>query len=477
MRRMLKVTALMSSTTVINIILNTIKVKVMAILIGTSGMGVFSLFQSIYNVLLSLGGIVAGGSVVKAVAETNTSKNHYQLQILQFLLIRMALLTGLLSGLIIYLFSKPIALKIFDDISFQPDIQLMSFVPVIINLSLFWQSWLNGLRQVKKIAKIRLFSSFIITISTIVLLYFFHEDAIIYIILILPVPAFIISRLKSDSLGKPKQIITRKSFIDILNVIKLGMALVIVSLIFQFGIFYARSLITEYGGLASTGIVFASWAISMSYVEIFLSALSVEYYPRLVELKNDLNATNQLINKQINLLLMVIFPVLIGLYILAPFIIPLLYSENFNQASSILRYQLIGDIFKIMSWILGYVLIVHGYIKISLLLQIQWIAVYLLFLLFGFESFGLDITGIAFLASYLLNFILVFIFLSSKIKLKFTQKNTQLISSIIVISVLLVSLHYFSIESLMVTIIQFIIALYYTIFAIKNIKQQIKTYE
>lgn len=477
MRRMLKVTALMSSTTVINIILNTLKVKVMASLIGTSGMGVFSLFQSIYNIFLSIGSVVAGGSVVKAVAETNATKNYSQLQILQHLLIRMALLTGLLSGLIIYLYSKSIALTIFDDVSLQFEIQLMSFVPVIINLSLFWQSWLNGLRQVKKIVKIRLYSSFIITLSSIALLYFFHKDAIIYLVLILPVPAFILSRINSTLLGKPSQTITRKNYIDILNVIKLGVALVILSLIFQFGVFYARTLITEFGGLTSTGIVFASWAISMSYVEIFLSALSVEYYPKLVELKNNLNATNELINKQINLLLMVIFPVLIALYILAPYIIPFLYSENFNLASSILRYQLIGDIFKVLSWIFGYVLIVHGYIKTSLLLQLQWVTIYLFSLQFGFEPFGLDITGMAFLTSYLLSFILSYIFLSKKIKFQFTQKNKQLIISIVVISFFLVSLHYFSIENLIITIIQLLITLYYTVFAINKIKYEIRNHE
>jgi PST family polysaccharide transporter len=458
MKRMLKVTSLMSSTTIINLLLNTIKIKFIAIFIGPAGMGIFSLLRSIYNVFLSLGSIVTGGSVVKSIVELRTAGDIEGLKLLQHLLVLTSIILGSLSGLIVYCSSNFIALKIFNDISYSSNVRLMSFLLVFINLSLFWQSWLNGFREIKKIAKTRLLSNITITLVTVCIIYFLKHDGIIYAILILPLPAFFIARYLSKPLDKPKTLLLRKSYNLISKILKLGFSLVLISLVFQGGIFLARSIITDYAGLVGTGIVFAAWSISMSYVEIFLNALGVDYYPELVECKDNNVKSNSLINSRLNFLLLIMFPLLLLLFIFSPVLITVIYSSDFNQASSILKYQLIGDVFKVITWIFGYVLIVQGYILFALFQQVIWTATYILIIKLGFVYFNLEITGIAFILSYLISSTMSYIFLLKKIGFTFSTENKILLLKILPVSIIFILFHHLNLENLYILALESIIA-------------------
>ena len=69
----------MTSVTVINLFFNLIKNKVVAIIVGPSGMGLYSLFMSLYTTIISLTSITSGGSVVKAVAEASSESDEEKL--------------------------------------------------------------------------------------------------------------------------------------------------------------------------------------------------------------------------------------------------------------------------------------------------------------------------------------------------------------------------------------------------------------
>jgi PST family polysaccharide transporter len=140
----------------------------------------------------------------------------------------------------------------------------------------------------------------------------------------------------------------------------------------------------------------------MTYIGFVLGAMGTDYYPRLVAVVDDPAAVNRLVNEQVEVALLLAAPVLLAMLGLAPWVIQTLYSSLFNEAVEILRWQVLGDVLKIASWPLGYILVAAGAGKTFM--AVEWLAmgafVVLSFVLL--PVVGLLATGLSFFAMYLL---------------------------------------------------------------------------
>ncbi len=468
MKRLLKVTAIMSSATVIILFFNLLKSKFIAVMLGPSGIGLYGLFISLYTTIVSLTTISTGGSIVKKVAEASSEKDHKKLYFIQKVFSLITIITGLLIGLIIFLTSDILSQFAFGDLKYSLEIKLIGLVVVIAMFANFWQSWLNGLRLVEIIAKIRVYSTVASTLISIILIYLFKIDGIIYSIIIIPIVTFFISGYFFITIcGVPKFFVSFKEYKhETIDIFKVGFVLLLIAMLFHVGVYVNRSIISNQLGIESVGIFFAAWTISMSYLEIFLSSLSVDYYPRLSENKGDIKNTIKIVNEQLFFSLLISLPLIILIYIYAPLIITVLYSNDFQDAVNILRWQIIGDIFKVFVWIFGFVLIAQNNLKFSLLIQIVWVGSYTLLLFFGLKDFGLEITGVAFLISYFLTFIMSYLYVKIRYNFKFSRNNIQLFI-IIIISLSSVML---PIENNIYFLVQNVILVMVVLYSILNMK-------
>lgn len=430
----------MSSTTFITMLLNIIKTKIIAVLLGSSGMGVFSLYMGLYQVLTSLGGILAGGGVVKFISEYQ-EKLHIVLKVKQYIVFLLTIYSILVSICILF-FSSTISIYLFNNEEYKIGIIIIGLISIIINFSLFYQSWLNGFRKIKEIAKVRLYSSIVITIFTILIVYFYKKSGIVYAVAFLPIPPLLFSYYYSKKIIISTKLTNKLHTKEFMNLVKVGFTLTLISLIFQLGILASRSIITNSLGLKELGLIFAAWTISMSYIEIFLSALVVDYFPKLSSLKMKKDKTIELVNEQLFFTLLLLAPIIFMSFIFSEYILTLLYNSNFVSAVYVLKIQLLGDLFKVVSWILGYLLIVQGLLKFSLILQLMWISLYLLILKIGLSSFGIEIAGIAFLISYFFGTFLTYIILIKKYNFYFMIKNIKLFIYILITATSLICIEF-----------------------------------
>jgi PST family polysaccharide transporter len=439
-KRLLKVTALMSSVTVITLFFNLLKNKAIAVLVGPSGIGLYSLFMSLYTTMVSLTSIASGGSVVKAIAEANSKNDKPKLYAIKKILTFLAIAIGVSIGFLVFIFREKLSQWAFGSPLYADEIKLIGFVIIFAIFANFWQSWLNGLREIRMIAKIRVYTTIVVSTISIVLVYFYRLDGIIYSVILVPIVGFIFAawafKKKVFFSHYNLKLSDYKSTAN--EVLKIGLVLLLISLLFQVGVYINRSIISNKMGIESLGVFFAAWTISMSYLEIFLSSLSVDYYPRLVENKDNQESYIKIVNEQLFFSLLMIFPLILFVYIYAPYIIALLFSHEFVEAVVILKWQIIGDLFKVFVWIFGYLLIVHSSLKYSLFVQLIWVVGYTGLVWFGLDQWGLSITGIAFFISYFISFILLYIYVKVKYKFIFTYENRGLFVFMTVAIVILV---------------------------------------
>ena len=82
---------------------------------------------------------------------------------------------------------------------------------------------------------------------------------------------------------------------------------------------------------------------------------------------------------------------------------------------------MLGNVFKIGSWTMGYVLIAKGKSKIFALTGIGFNAIYLLFTIYGYRFWGIAGVGIAFFAYYIIHFIGIALICSLLFNIRFKR--------------------------------------------------------
>ncbi|MEO5623615.1 MAG: glycosyltransferase, partial [Dokdonella sp.] len=161
-----------------------------------------------------------------------------------------------------------------------------------------------------------------------------------------------------------------------------------------------RTLVQRQLGVEALGHFQAAWAISMTYIGFVLTAMSTDYYPRLTAAIRDHAAVNRMVNEQTEIVLLLAGPVFVAMIGLAPWVIELLYSSRFAEAATILRWQVLGDILKVASWPLGFIILAAGDGRTFVLTESLSIATFAILTWLGLPILGIKATGIAFLGMY-----------------------------------------------------------------------------
>ncbi|MEP7353727.1 MAG: hypothetical protein ABI824_10890 [Acidobacteriota bacterium] len=127
-------------------------------------------------------------------------------------------------------------------------------------------------------------------------------------------------------------------------------------LITHFALVTVRARILRGQGLDVGGQFDAAWAISMNQASLVLASLQTYYLPTLAAAK-DRGARQTHISHTLTIASFAATALICTLIIAKPWVVRLLYSEQFRLTPGYLRWTLIGDYLKITSWLLSIPLI------------------------------------------------------------------------------------------------------------------------
>ena len=102
-RQIFKATSLFGGVQIVNIIITVIRSKVVALLLGPAGMGIFGLFTTATNLIKEGTGLGLATSAVRTVAEVHAKQNDKELGVIIAVLKKIIWLTALLGALIVLL--------------------------------------------------------------------------------------------------------------------------------------------------------------------------------------------------------------------------------------------------------------------------------------------------------------------------------------------------------------------------------------
>lgn len=441
-RRILKTSSIIGGSSVINILIGLLRTKVLAILLGPAGVGLISLYTGLMSTAASIAGMGIGTVGTRQIAEAHASEHAQTIAVAKRAMFWGALVLASAGALAVWSLRELLAFRVLGNIEHANAVGWLALGVALSVASASQGALIQGMRHIGDIARISIYGSILNTVLGIGLLWQWGGDALWAFILIGPLFNFLLGHLYVSKLPKSPsdKISVQELSSQWKMLLRLGIPFMGAGLAQTVVQLWVRVSVSDRLGVDAVGHFQAAWAISMQYIGFVLGAMGADYYPRLSGLINDKKAAARLINEQTEIALLLSAPVFIGMIGLTPWVVELLYSPDFTPTIEVLRWQILGDILKVASWPLGFVILATGagnaffWTETTALLLMAGLIIGLL------PNLGLKITGIAFLGCYVYYLPLVYFLAWRKIQFSWTSVNIKLFCAILLLCVWIVLL-------------------------------------
>ncbi len=422
--QILKSTGLIGGSSVISIILRIIRTKVLAVLLGPSGMGLFGIYDSIARMIETVAGMGIQSSGVRQTAEAVAANDKKKIAQTIFTLRRISIFLGILGFLLLLLLSTPISILTFDNSEHSFNLAILAIIPLLGAVSGGQRALIQGMRHIGDLAKLSVLGALFGTVFSIPIIYIWGQDGIAPSLIAVAAMGILTSwwyarKIEITRIRMAWSEVWRESGL----LLKIGVVFMVTSLMTTGSVYLIRVLVVRQLGLDAVGLYQAAATLSMLYVGFILDAMGKDYYPRLTAVAHDNQKCNQLINEQAEIGLILAVPGILATLTFAPAIIQLFYSAEFVGAYEILRWQIIGILMRVASWPMGFAFIAKGKMKLFFWTEFYANATLVLFSWIGLVYFGLPGTGMAFFGMYFFYWIILFILVRRMTGFKWSGAN------------------------------------------------------
>jgi O-antigen/teichoic acid export membrane protein len=400
-KQILKSTGIVGGAQVITILIRILRSKIIAVLLGPMGVGIAGLYQSTIDLVRSATGFGLNFSAVRDIAEAAGSNDPQKISRTILILRRWVWFTGLLGMVSTLVFCKPLSRYAFGDEGYALGVGALSAVLLMDALSGGQLALLQGLRQIGTMARANIFgvaAGFCITLP---LYWMMGIRGIVPALILSAAVSLFLSWFYSRRIDvQPITLSIRETIQGGLGMVHLGFYMVIAGFATTAVMYVVRAFISTKSGIEGVGQFQAAWNLTSIYLATVLQAMGTDYFPRLSAVNNDNTKVVQLINEQTEVALLMAGPLIVMMLSFLNLVVYLLYSDRFTEAVSILHWQLAGTFLKVISWPAGFVILAKARGGIFVFTELCWNGMYFCLLYLGWKTFGLEMTGMAFLISY-----------------------------------------------------------------------------
>lgn len=481
-----KSTFLFGFVQVFNIITKVGINKAVAILLGAEGMGIIGLFQSTINILKTGFDLGISYSAVRDISMSK-EKSDDKYALILCTVKRIILLTSLLGATITFFLASSLSKWTFGNENYKYPFMWISIV-VFLNVITEGQlAILKGARMLKSLAKASLYGSVVGLLTSVPLYYLFEEKGIVPSLIVSAFSAFcfsfyFVSKIKADKDTKIKTIEALKGGSVM---IKMGIALMYVTFLGYISDYLIRSYINQVSDLEMVGLFQAGTMITNAYFGVVVVALATDYYPRISSINDQNEKIADEFNRQVEVSLLLIGPLIIFFLFMMPFFVAFLYSKSFFPVIDYLEFAVFGILMTLCSNPLGLILLAKRATKIFFFTATIGRVVFLVVNILFYNYWGLKGLGIGTIITGCFHLFLMQSVIWKLYKIKMDTKVIQSFFLMIVLTIIAFFLKNVETNYIKYTlgIILLIISLLFTIHTMKKnmnidiiqiIKQKIK---
>ena len=389
--------------------------KILAIYVGPAGYAVIGQFQNAVSIVVNLAGGVVATGVTKATAQhfDNEAKQHAVWQTA----IRLSLVASIIAAIVLLRLGGSLAQWLLHRADMSSIFVWLALTLPAMAANNLLLAIVNGKKEIGVYVTANIIGSLISMLVTGLLAFHFglYGTLVAFAInpaIVLLATAAIVVRcdwFKVKFLwGQVNRPVLRE--LSGFGLMGLTSALTV-----PITFMLIREYLASRLGLAAAGYWQASWKISEIYLMLVTTTLSAYYLPRLAEIR-----TTSELKYEIKKVYRFVMPIVAAgaatIYILRDFIIHTLFTPDFSPMRELFLWQLAGDVIKIGSWILAYIMLGRALVKFFVITEIAFSILFVLLSRLLIVNYGLVGVPIAYAINYALYWLSMGILIKSQMR-------------------------------------------------------------
>ena len=414
-RQILKATSLFGGVQVFNIFVTLLRGKLLAVLIGTAGMGLNGLLNSTLEVIKLASGMGLNESAIRDISKAKEANDKSELKKV-YTIFRSWIWLSAILGVILTIALSPLLSRLtFDDYSYTKTFMFLSVTFLFTALTGGLYTLLRGMRKINLLASANISGSVAGLLVVIPIFYFYGIKGVVPAIVASSATTYVVSLYFRKKVNvKAINMNFRDVFAGGKQMVVLGVVLTLSTLLTTGSNFLLNAFISKVGSLEELGLFSAGSSIMTGYVGMVFVAMSTDYFPRLSGVINDSAKWKNVVNQQAEVVILILGPILSIILLSAPILVRLLLSEEFLPVIGYLKWASLAIMLKGITWVSGFVLISKRDNSLFFITELIGVLWFLFFNVLFFKLYGIEGLGIALNINYLFSVIMLYVILKRR---------------------------------------------------------------
>lgn len=397
-RHIFKYTGLFGSVQALSVLLAVVRNKLTAVFIGAVGMGLADLFSRTIDLLSNLTNFGLGMSAVRRISELSAEGADERCLRRHVRLIRTwVLITAVLGAAVCLLASPLVSLLAYGKAERFAAFCWLAPAVFFTTLAGGEMALLKGLHRLKQLAKASVGAAVCTLVLALVCYATLGVEGVLPVLVGTTISLFLfhyvmLHRPFRYSVGPFRRLFLRQG----MTMLRVGTAYILAGVMTSGAELLVRTvLVRQPGALVNVGLYTAGFTLTVSYARMIFVAMDADFFPRLSASVGSVREMNLLINRQINMLVVMMAPFLIVFALFLPIIVHLLYTADFLAVIPMVLAALSSMFFKAIYTPIAYIPLAKGDSVVYMLMELSYDVVFALLVVGGFLWNGLLGAGLA----------------------------------------------------------------------------------
>ena len=406
---LIKTSVLTAISTIIKVISAFVINKVIAIYVGPSGLAIVGQLQNFMELIVTFSNGAITNGIVKYTAEYQTIEQKQKIFSSSIII---SLVCSLIISIFLFGFSDYLSELILKDIQYSSVFIIFGATIFLFALNTILMSILNGQKEIKKYILVNISSSIFSLFFTSFLIIQLNLMGALYAMVVNQSVIFFVTLgfvLKSSwfKLEYFRKGVDKESLIKLS---KYSLMAITSALTVPMSHLIIRNYIGDNLSWNDAGYWQGIWYISTMYLMIVTTSLGVYYLPKLSEIQDNKELKKEIISGY-KIIMPIVIILAFSIYLFRELAVHIAFSEKFLPMLELFKWQLIGDVIKIASWLLAYLMLAKAMTKIFIYTEIVFSILFVVLSIVFINYFGLVGVTYAFSLNYFLYLItMLFIF-------------------------------------------------------------------
>lgn len=400
-RMAMKAMGLFGGVQIVGILCSILRTKLVAMWIGPTGVGLFGIFNRALDTLNTGTNLSIRQSSVRDLSQAASQADTSALASIIAAVRRWSLWLGMAGALVTLALAPALSKMSFGDYNHIWGFVFLSSAVFLMAVTNGEYAVFQGTARLRRLANVTMWGSVTGLAVSIPLFYVLRSRSILPSIIAYAAACAIwawILRNRDYSAHQP----AKQSWTIGKGFVKLGIFMTLGNFVSMLAGYIFIAWLNNRSGTSEVGYYQAGYTLINKYTGLILTALGMEYYPRLANVAHSRFRLGVFVSQEINLTMTVMAAFTTMFILLCSPIVTLLYTAEFQGITAFVTIGMVGMVYRTLSWCIAFVILAKGSGKLYFITELASAVVELSLNIAFYCQWGLPGLGMAFVASYVI---------------------------------------------------------------------------